>query len=72
MYEGFAGAFASFFQTGDPNTHKLTNASQPGVPETWSTGKEFVISEDGFHNVKIRELRERCDFWRQSARDVPF
>ncbi|KFY15188.1 hypothetical protein V491_05750 [Pseudogymnoascus sp. VKM F-3775] len=72
MYEGFAGAFASFFQTGDPNAHKLTNASQPGVPETRSTGKEFVISEDGFHNVRICELRERCEFWRQSARDVPF
>ncbi|KFZ03620.1 hypothetical protein V502_10798 [Pseudogymnoascus sp. VKM F-4520 (FW-2644)] len=72
IYEGFAGAFASFFQTGDPNAHKLTDASHLGVPESRSTGNEFVISEDGFHNVKIDALRERCEFWRQSAKDVPF
>ncbi|KFY70392.1 hypothetical protein V499_09209 [Pseudogymnoascus sp. VKM F-103] len=72
IYEGYAGAFASFFQTGDPNAHKLTNASQPGVPEYRSTGKEFVVAEGGFQNVKIRALRERCEFWRDSAKDVPF
>ncbi|OBT69896.1 hypothetical protein VE03_00662 [Pseudogymnoascus sp. 23342-1-I1] len=72
IYVGFAGAFASFFQTGDPNAHKLTDATVLGVPENRSTGKEFVISEDGFHNVKISALRERCEFWRQSAKDVPF
>ncbi|OBT89734.1 hypothetical protein VE02_01367 [Pseudogymnoascus sp. 03VT05] len=72
IYEGYAGAFASFFQTGDPNAHKLTNSSQPGVPESKSTGKEFVVSQDGFHNVQISALRQRCELWRDSAKDVPF
>ncbi|KFY30373.1 hypothetical protein V493_01959 [Pseudogymnoascus sp. VKM F-4281 (FW-2241)] len=72
MYQGFAGAFASFFQTSDPNAHKLTDAGTPGVPENRATGKEFVISEDGFRNVKVHALRKRCEFWRREARNVPF
>jgi hypothetical protein len=71
IYEGFAGAFASFFQTGDPNAHKLTNGSQPGVPENWRTGQEFVIQADGFETVNVDELNRRCGFWRQVADDVP-
>ena len=42
-YEGFTGAFASFMATGDPNAHKLTNASEPGVPDSWRTEEQFVI-----------------------------
>lgn len=42
------------------------------MPESKSTGKEFVVSADGFHNVQISALRERCGFWRDSAKDVPF
>jgi len=71
IYEGFTGAFASFFQTGDPNAHKLTNASQPGVPESRRTGEEFVIAADGFENVKVNELDQKCGFWRQVASDIP-
>jgi hypothetical protein len=71
IYEGYAGAFASFFQTGDPNAHKLTNSSEPGVPENWRTGEEFVIEANGFENVKVPQLNERCGFWRQVADDVP-
>ena len=71
IYEGYAGAFASFFQTGDPNAHKLTNASEPGVPENWRTGEEFVIEADGFENVRVDQLNERCGFWRQVADDIP-
>ncbi|KAJ5770615.1 uncharacterized protein N7511_002666 [Penicillium nucicola] len=71
VYEGYAGAFASFFQTGDPNAHKVTNASQPGVPELQRTNKEFVIVDDGMENVKLDGLKKRCDFWRELAKEVP-
>ncbi|CZR50891.1 probable carboxylesterase [Phialocephala subalpina] len=64
-------AFASFFQTGNPNAHKLTNSSIPGVPENWRTGEEFVVEADGFEKLKVDELGERCGFWRQVADDVP-
>ncbi|KUJ22560.1 carboxylesterase [Mollisia scopiformis] len=71
IYDGFTGAFASFFQTGDPNAHKLTNASEPGVPENWRTGEEFVILADGFQDLKVEMLGERCGFWRSVSADVP-
>jgi hypothetical protein len=70
IYDGYAGAFASFFATRDPNAHKLTNASQAGVPEL-GTGKEFVISSGGFTNVEIAELEKRCAFWASVAGSVP-
>jgi hypothetical protein len=71
VYEGYAGAFASFFQTADPNAHKVTNASQPGAPELQRTKKEFVIVDDGVENVKLDQLKKRCDFWRKLAKEVP-
>ncbi|KAL4968662.1 putative carboxylesterase [Aspergillus stella-maris] len=70
-YKGFAGAFASFFQTGDPNAHKLTSDDVVGVPEISETGEEFVIGEGGFENVRLRELEERCEFWRGVGVRVP-
>ncbi|KAJ5032584.1 uncharacterized protein L3040_009184 [Drepanopeziza brunnea f. sp. 'multigermtubi'] len=72
IYEGFTGAFASLFQTGDPNENKLTNATQPGVPDLWQTGKQFVIRSDGLGNQGIDdELAVRCAFWREVAAQVP-
>ena len=71
IYKGYAGAFASFFQTGDPNAHKLTNASEAGVPENRLTGKEFVIEAGGFENVPTTQLQARCDFWRSVAYEIP-
>ncbi|KAJ5751921.1 hypothetical protein N7520_008838 [Penicillium odoratum] len=71
VYEGYAGAFASFFQTGDPNAHKLTNSSEPGVPELQETGEEFVIVDHGFENVRLVELKKRCDFWRSIGANIP-
>jgi carboxylesterase type B len=70
-YEAYAGAFASFFQTGDPNAHKLTNATTPGVPDSWKTGEEFVVSATGLQNVKADMLAEKCAFWRELACDIP-
>jgi hypothetical protein len=62
IYRGFAGAFGSFFQTGDPNAHKLTAADVFGVPELKRTGEEWIIAETGFAEVTLRELKDRCDF----------
>jgi hypothetical protein len=40
VYDGFTGAFASFFQTWRFQiAHKLTNEVEPGVPENWQTGE---------------------------------
>lgn len=74
IYEGYAGAFASFMATGNPNEHKITNATQPGVPEL-DTGMEYVIVSDGFENVGInvggQSLEARCKFWASVAGSVP-
>ncbi|KAJ5234663.1 uncharacterized protein N7469_003831 [Penicillium citrinum] len=71
VYQGYAGAFASFFQTGDPNAHKLTNSSESGVPLLKKTGEEFVIVDDGFENIRIDQLKRRCNFWRKLGRQIP-
>lgn len=71
VYDGYAGAFASFFQTGDPNAHKLTNSSEPGVPEVQDSREEFVIVAHGFENVRLVELEERCEFWRSLGKAIP-
>lgn len=71
IYNGYAGAFASFFQTGDPNAHKLTNSSQPGVPDVRKTGNEFVVVEDGFENLRLASLEARCKLWESFGDDVP-
>lgn len=71
VYEGYAGAFASFFETGDPNAHKLTNSSQPGVPVLQRTGEEFVIDDSGFENIPLGELKKRCNFWRGLGKQIP-
>jgi len=66
-----AGAYASWFQTGDPNAHKLTDDTQPQVPSSWRTGEQFVVRDGGFEVVKIDALGKRCGFWRQLADFVP-
>ncbi|KAL4742292.1 Alpha/Beta hydrolase protein [Aspergillus similis] len=71
IYRGFAGAFGSFFQTGDPNAHKLTAADVPGVPELKRTGEEWIIAQTGFAEVKLRELKERCEFLSGVGARVP-
>lgn len=72
IYEGFAGAFASFFATADPNAHKLTNASVAGVPKLLPQhGSEFVIESTGFADVPIPQLERRCAFWKSVAPLIP-
>ncbi|KAE8149449.1 alpha/beta-hydrolase [Aspergillus avenaceus] len=63
VYTGYAGAFGSFFQTGDPNVHKLTDETQASVPSLWD-GEEFVVARSGFGTVLLTSLRGRCAFWR--------
>lgn len=72
IYQGYTGAFASFFETGDPNAHKLTNASTAGVPLLQkSDAEEFFVAEDGFSDVPIPLLSRRCAFWRSVAAEIP-
>lgn len=70
VYNGYTGSFASFFQTGDPNAHKITDSSQPGVPSV-KQGGEFVIKSDGFANTKATQLDKRCAFWQKYGSSVP-
>ncbi|OAL56717.1 alpha/beta-hydrolase [Pyrenochaeta sp. DS3sAY3a] len=69
-YQGYAGAMASFVQTGDPNKHKVTNASIPGVPGV-ETGKQFLVTAGGLKQGGIAALEERCEFWLSVAGRVP-
>jgi len=70
VYEGFTGAFASFIQTGNPNAHKLTNSSIPGVGDL-RQNEEFVIGSNVFSNVPLKYLPERCAFWMENGGSVP-
>ncbi|KAK3329637.1 carboxylesterase [Apodospora peruviana] len=75
IYQGFTGAFASFFMTGDPNTRKLTPSVAIAVPEllagsSSSAPEEFVINSDGFDTAQLTQLKRRCDFWRTVAPSV--
>lgn len=69
-YQGYAGAMASFVQTGDPNSHKVTNASVLGVPGVRS-GKQFLVTSGGLGNGRLGMLEERCAFWLSVAGRVP-
>ena len=72
IYDGFAGAFASFFGTGNPNAHKITDGAQAGVPELGDgSGGEWVIGSEGFTQGGIEMLEGRCEFWRSVADQVP-
>ncbi|KAL2832860.1 alpha/beta-hydrolase [Aspergillus cavernicola] len=76
IYNGYAGAMGSFFQTGDPSAHKITGPEVPGVPELEELGgsgreREFVIREEGFEVVSLAELKERCGFLRRVGGQVP-
>ncbi|ESZ97944.1 hypothetical protein SBOR_1667 [Sclerotinia borealis F-4128] len=77
IYQGYTGALASFMATGNPNKHKITNASEPRVPELITAGMQlqYVIRSDGFENVGIsvgsQSLETRCKFWASVAGSVP-
>lgn len=69
-YQGYAGAMASFVQTGDPNAHKVTNASVVGVPGVES-GRQFLVTSSGLRQGSVRMLEERCACWMRIAERVP-
>ncbi|KAF3769304.1 alpha/beta-hydrolase [Cryphonectria parasitica EP155] len=69
-YYGYTGAIASFFETGDPNAHKLTNDSTPGVPDL-TTGLQFITAPDGFRTQSMPILQSRCAFWLANAKSIP-
>ena len=55
VYGGYTGAFASFFQTGNLNAHKLTDNNVPGIPVVQSQ-EEFAIASASFMNLPTRNL----------------
>lgn len=63
-YEGYAGAMASFVQTGDPN------GSLDGVPGV-EEGRQFLVTAGGVKQGGIQMLEERCVFWLDVAERVP-
>ncbi|KAK2046941.1 carboxylesterase [Colletotrichum somersetense] len=69
-YQGYTGAFASFFQTGDPNTLKLSPSAAAGVPFV-KDNKEWVVSAAGFVTAELDQLGRRCEFWKKAAAKVP-
>lgn len=69
-YEGMAGAFASWFSSGNPNKKKLTGEGQAGVP-ILSSGQEWVVRMDDFGLAHIGQLEHRCWFWQSVANNVP-
>ncbi|KAH9902289.1 putative carboxylesterase [Xylariomycetidae sp. FL2044] len=69
-YQGYAGAMASFFMTGDPNALKLTADTITGVPNLES-GEQFVINSEGFTTSSLAQLEARCKFWEEMAPKIP-
>ncbi|KAF3004071.1 hypothetical protein E8E13_002608 [Curvularia kusanoi] len=69
-YRGYAGALASFVQTGDPNAHKVTGASVPGLPRV-GEGRQFLVTAEGLGQGPIGQLQERCAFWLDVGGRVP-
>lgn len=72
VYRGYAGAFANFFQFGDPRGRKAAGVAveHPRV----RTGKEWYLGADGEGTVGTagrKSLEERCAFWRGLAANVP-
>ncbi|KAF2691907.1 alpha/beta-hydrolase [Lentithecium fluviatile CBS 122367] len=74
IYQGYTGGMASFIQTGDPNAHKITNASVAGVPRV-KEGKQLLVrgagSGERLAQGEIDMLEERCGFWLGVAGEVP-
>ncbi|KAI1821260.1 carboxylesterase [Xylaria intraflava] len=69
-YEGYTGAMASFFMTGDPNALKLTAGNVSGLPEL-RTGREWVVDSAGFSSAGLSRLESRCAFWKSVAPNIP-
>ncbi|KAL5113897.1 hypothetical protein ACEQ8H_008218 [Pleosporales sp. CAS-2024a] len=69
-YQGYAGAMASFVQTGDPNAHEVTNARVVGLPET-KTGQQFLVTSTGLEIGNATMLDKRCAFWLDISAEIP-
>lgn len=69
-YKAYAGAMASFVETGDPNAHKVTSSSVVDAPSA-NEGKEFVVKTGGPSVDAIDMLDKRCSFWLQQGTKLP-
>jgi hypothetical protein len=61
---------ASFVETGNPNAHKVTNATVSGVPDV-EEGKQFLVTASGLRQGGISMLEARCKYWSGVADRVP-
>ena len=41
------------------------------MPEVQESGEEFVIATEGFENVGLTELKDRCAFWKSIGGKIP-
>ncbi|KAH8649083.1 Alpha/Beta hydrolase protein [Xylariales sp. PMI_506] len=69
LYQGLAGAYSSYVQTGDPNAHKLTNSSIREAPNI-HTGLQYSFGSHGIRTGRLVELPERCGFWLSIASEI--
>jgi carboxylesterase type B len=70
IYEAFAGSFASFFQTGNPNSYEKGLRKNDRVPEI-RTGLEMLVTSEGLSATPLPMLEERCSFWQTVGGQVP-
>ncbi|KAH7305825.1 acetylcholinesterase [Stachybotrys elegans] len=69
-YQGYAGALASFFATGDPNKLKLTEPAVAGTPKL-ASGKRWIIDEAGFGTGDVALIKQRRNLWRRLSHKIP-
>lgn len=69
-YKAYAGAMASFVQTGDVNAHKITDRNVSGVP-VLRDGDQFLIRSGEIGIGNVGQLRTRCEFWLSVAARIP-
>lgn len=75
LYKGYAGSYASFVMTGDPNKNKLTETSE--IAPLWpvfNRGKKYLqwgMTSEGFETKGSEVVRGRCEFWRKMGGAVP-
>jgi hypothetical protein len=76
---GFAGSFAGYFKTGDPNAHQFAAADVASVPKLNKAAgaqtaaldtEKLVITTEGFEVANVGLLAKRCTFWKSIAGEI--
>jgi hypothetical protein len=67
VYEAFAGAFASFIQTGNPSSHLKAAEAIPRI----DSGNMWRVQDGKFGLIDSKYLQQRCKFWQTHGQLVP-